>query len=197
MTVTAGNQNAGGTEAVGTVSVLYGSAKAIAADGMVRVLAVNSPVFAYDRVVTDDDGSVAIALGDDPAAYVEIDRASDVLIDEDVFGEATPVDIAAATADVDDLRGILLGAGDEPASSDAAPDAAGDDGAAVASAGTIPDFLDEYRLVSDDAGKAKLVFYDGDHNEVGSVTFDAIDYDPGLDVNLLLGQIDGDDDTGV
>ena len=200
MTATAGGQSAGGSEAVGTVSVLYGSAKAIAADGMVRVLAVNSQVFAYDRVVTDDDGSVAIALGDDPAAYVEIDRASDVLIDEDVFGEATPVDIAAATADVDDLRGILLDAGDDLALTDSSATAAGDDGAgdtAVAADGTLPDLFDDYRLVSDDAGKAKLVFYDGDHNEVGSVTFDAIDYDPGLDVNLLLGQIDGDDDTGV
>lgn len=197
MPETTGGQDAGMNEAVGTVRVLYGSVKAVSADGMVRVLAVNSPVFAYDRVVTDDDGSVAIALHHDPAASVEIDRASDVLIDEDVFGDATPVDIAAATADVDDLRGILLDAGDDPASSDASADAVGDDGAAVFSTGIIPDFLDEYRLVSDDAGKAKLVFYDGDHHEVGSVTFDGIDYDPGLDVNLLLGQIDGDDDAGA
>jgi hypothetical protein len=196
MTATAGGQSAGGSEAVGTVSVLYGSVKAVSADGMVRTLSVNSSVFAYDRIVTDDDGSVSIALGKDPAAYVEIDRASDVLIDEDVFGEATTVDVAAATAGFEDVRELLLAGGD-PASNQTPADAAGDDGAAIASAGTIPDFLDEYRLVSDDAGKAKLVFYDGDHHEVGSVTFDGIDYDPGLDVNLLLGQIDGDEDTGA
>lgn len=197
MATTAGGQSAGANETVGIVSILYGSVKAVSADGMVRVLAVNSPVFAYDRIVTDDDGSVSIALHHDPAAYVEIDRASDVLIDEDVYGEAGPVDVAAATAGFDDLREILLGAGDEPASSDASPDGADDDGAAVASAGTIPDFLDAYRLVSDEAGKAKLVFYDGDHHEVGSVTFDAIDYDPNLDVNLLLGQMDGEEDSGA
>ncbi|MBW1647881.1 MAG: hypothetical protein JRJ72_07200 [Deltaproteobacteria bacterium] len=92
MPETTGGQDAGINEAVGTVSVLYGSAKAIAADGMVRVLSVNSPVFAFDRIVTDDDGSVTIALAHDPADYVEIDRASDVLIDEDVFGAAAPAD---------------------------------------------------------------------------------------------------------
>lgn len=192
----AGGQDAGMNEAVGTVRVLYGSAKAVSAEGMVRVLAVNAPVFAYDRIVTDDDGSVAIALDHDPAAYVEIDRASDVLIDEDVFGDATPVDIAAATADVDDLRLLLLDAGEDMASTDSSADAAGDGAAgdaALAAAGTLPDFFDDYRLVSDDDGKARLVFFDGDHHEIGSVTFDNIDYDPGLDVNLLLGQIDGDD----
>jgi len=197
MPETTGGQDAGINEAVGTVSVLYGSAKAIAADGMVRVLSVNSPVFAFDRIVTDDDGSVTIALAHDPADYVEIDRASDVLIDEDVFGAAAPADVAAATADFNDVWEIVTGAGDDLTPNDDWPDAAADDGAVLASAGTIPDLLDDYRLVSDDAGKAKLVFYDGDHNEVGSVTFDAIDYDPGLDVNLLLGQIDGDDDAGA
>jgi len=199
MAGTASGQAAGLNEAIGTVSVLYGDVKAVSADGMVRVLSVNTPIFAFDRVVTDDDGRVSIVLDGDPPAHLDIGSSNDILIDEDVFGEATPADIAAAAAATDDVREILVGLDwtlpDAPAEEEPSheagshPDVSFEETAAALS--------DDYELTSDDAGKAKLVFYDGDHHEIGSVTFDSIDYDPDLDVNTLLGQIDADDHHGA
>ncbi|HDR14702.1 MAG TPA: hypothetical protein ENN79_04285 [Desulfobacteraceae bacterium] len=199
MADTASGQTAGTNEAIGKISVLYGNAKAVSADGMVKVLSVNTPIFALDRVVTEDDGRVTIVLDSDPPEHLDIGRSSDVLIDEDVFGEATPADIAAAAAGADDVREIMLqldwSLPDAPAESEASNEAGFQSDASVEK--TADDVSMDYELTSDDAGKAKVVFYDGEHNEIGSVTFDSVDYDPDLDVNTLLGQIDADDHHGA
>jgi hypothetical protein len=199
MTATAGGLTAGTNEAVGKVSVLYGNVKAVSADGMVRVLSVNNPIFALDRVVTEDDGRVSIVLDGDPPEHLDIGSSSDVLIDEDVFGEATPADIAAASAGADDVREILAGLDwelpDAPAEEEASDEAGFQSDASVEK--KDDDVSMDYELTRDDSGKAKVVFYDGDHHEIASVTFDSVDYDPDLDVNTLLGQIDADDPHGA
>jgi hypothetical protein len=199
MTATFGGLTAGTNGAIGTVSVLYGNVKAVSADGMVRVLSVNNPIFALDRVVTEDDGRVSIVLDGDSPEHLDIGSSSDILIDEDVFGEATPADIAAASAGAGDVREILLqldwAVPDAPAGEEASDEAGFQSEASVEK--TTDDVSMDYELTSDDAGKAKLVFYDGDHHEIGSVTFDSVDYDPDLDVNTLLGQIDADDHHGA
>ncbi|MFO8088248.1 MAG: hypothetical protein R6U13_00275 [Desulfatiglandaceae bacterium] len=199
MADTASGQAAGGNEAVGTVSVLYGNVKAVSADGMVKVLSVNAPIFSFDRVVTEDDGRVSIVLDGDPPEHLDIGRSSDILIDEDVFGEATPADIAAASASANDVREILAGLDwtvpDAPAEEEASDEAGFQSDVSVEK--TDDDVSMDYELTSDDAGKAKVVFYDGEHHEIGSVTFDSIDYDSSLDVDTLLGQIDVDDHHGA
>jgi hypothetical protein len=199
MTATSGGQSAGTNEAIGTVSVLYGNVKAVSADGMVKVLSVNTPIFAFDRIVTDNDGRVSIVLDGDSPEHLDIGSSSDILIDEDVFGEATPADIAAAAAGADDVREILLQLDwtvpDASAEEEASDEAGFQSDASVEK--TADDVSMDYELTSDDAGRAKVVFYDDGHHEIGSVTFDSIDYDPDLDVNTLLGQIDADDHHGA
>jgi hypothetical protein len=166
---------------------------------MVKVLAVNSPIFAYDHIVTGDDGSLSIVLDGDPPAHLDIGSSNDILVDEDVFGEAAPVDIAAAAAATEDVRAILdeldVTLSDAPADEEPSGEAGFHPDVSFEEA--APALSDDYQLVSDDAGKAKVVFYDGDHHEIGSVTFDSVDYDPDLDVNTLLGQIDADDPHGA
>jgi hypothetical protein len=200
MADTASGQAAGTNEAVGKVSVLYGNAKAVSVDGMVKVLSVNTPIFAFDRVVTDNDSGVSIVFDGDPPTHLDIGRASDILIDEDVFGESTAVDIAGAAAGMDDVREIILELEIQTPPEVSLGDETGDEDGVQSTAAFIKstaDLSDDYELTSDDAGKAKLVFYDGEHNEIGSVTFDSVDYDSDLDVNTLLGQIDADDPHGA
>ena len=103
----------GGNQAVGKVFILYGTAKAISPDGTQRVLAPNSLIYANDRIITESDGSVSIMIDGPQPTQMDLGRMSNVLIDEDVFGEATPEDIADATAEVDKIEQALR-EGDEP-----------------------------------------------------------------------------------
>ncbi|MBW1648774.1 MAG: hypothetical protein JRJ72_11855 [Deltaproteobacteria bacterium] len=112
MAETTSTQGAAINEVVGKVFILYGKVKAIAPDGTVRILTVNSPVFAMDRIVTESDGSVAIMFDGPPQAQIEIGRMSDVLIDEDVYAGATPEQVAETTAEVEDIQAMLQGEGE-------------------------------------------------------------------------------------
>ncbi|MFO8090335.1 MAG: retention module-containing protein, partial [Desulfatiglandaceae bacterium] len=113
MANTSGVQTSGANEVVGKVFILYGKVKAISPDGTVRILTVNSPVFAFDRIVTEDDGTVSILLEGPPPVHLDIGRMSDIVIDEDVFQPVTPGEIAEATAEVEEIQQALLeGEGD-------------------------------------------------------------------------------------
>jgi len=112
----ADQQNTQGTGAshqvVGKVFVLYGTVKAIAPDGTVRVLSPNSPVFAYDRIVTESDGRVSIIM-EGTQMHLDLGRMSDVVLDEDVFGGATPETVSDAAAEVEQIQMAIL-EGEEP-----------------------------------------------------------------------------------
>ena len=112
MAETTSTQESGINQVVGKVFILYGKVKAIAPDGTVRVLAVNSPVFAMDRIVTESDGSVAIVFDGFPPAQIEIGRMSDVLIDEDIYEGAAPEQVAESTATVEEIQAMLEGEGE-------------------------------------------------------------------------------------
>ena len=112
MAETVNTQGSGINQVVGKVFILYGKVKAIAPDGTVRVLAVNSPVFAMDRIVTESDGSVAIMFDGPPPAQIEIGRMSDVLIDEDIYEGAAPEQVAESTATVEEIQAMLEGEGE-------------------------------------------------------------------------------------
>jgi len=102
-----------GNQVVGKVFIIYGTVKAISPDGVVRTLAANSPIFAYDRIVTESDGSIAIMLDGTPPTQLDIGRMSDITIDEDVFAGVTPETATESTADVEQIQQALL-SGDQP-----------------------------------------------------------------------------------
>ena len=47
-----------GNQVIGKVFIIYGTVKAVAPDGTVRILAPNSPVFCRRKIITESDGSV-------------------------------------------------------------------------------------------------------------------------------------------
>ena len=113
MAETSGVQTSGVNELVGKVFILYGKVKAISPDGTVRILTVNSPVFAFDRIVTEDDGSVSLILEGPPPVQLDIGRMSDIVLDEDVYQPITSDEVADATAEVEEIQQALLeGEGD-------------------------------------------------------------------------------------
>ena len=136
-------ENATGTEAgnlvVGKVVILYGNVKAISSDGTIRVLAVNSPIFTYDRVITESDGMVSIAIDDGAGTHIDLGRMSDVFIDEDIFAGVSAEEVSEAAAEVEQIQEALLAEDFDPTTELEAP-AAG--GAASAGGGhPVPEFV--------------------------------------------------------
>ncbi len=107
-----------GHQAIGKVAILYGSVKAISPDGTVRILKVNSLVFADDRIITGDDGSLSIVMNTFPPTQLDLGRVSDIVIDEDVYGAISPAVTAEAAAEQKAIQEALL-AGDQPVELDA------------------------------------------------------------------------------
>jgi hypothetical protein len=117
---------------VGKVAILYGNVKAVASDGTERVLAVNSPIFAHDRIMTGSDGMVSIVIDDATQTQIDIGRMSYVIIDEDIFAGISGAEATEAAAEVEQIQELLLAEGDtfDPTTELEAPAAGG-----VASAG--------------------------------------------------------------
>ena len=136
-------ENATGTDTgnlvIGKVVILYGHVKAISSDGTERVLAVNSPVFTYDRVITESDGMVSIAIDDAAATHIDLGRMSDVVIDEDIFAGISAEEVSEAAAEVEQIQEALLAEDFDPTTELEAPAAGG-----PASAGgghPVPEFV--------------------------------------------------------
>jgi surface adhesion protein len=102
-----------GNLVVGKVAVLYGTVKAIAPDGSVRLLAPNSPIFANDQIVTESDGRVSIMFDSTTPSQMDLGRMSNVVIDEDVYAGATSTPATDVTADIEAIQKALF-AGDTP-----------------------------------------------------------------------------------
>ena len=93
-----------GSQAVGRVVIIYDNAKAISPDGMERLLSVNSPIYANDRVVTENDGKVSIVIDDATQTQIDLDGRSEILIDEDIFGGVSSEEIAEASAEMGQVQ---------------------------------------------------------------------------------------------
>jgi len=91
-------------QVVGRVVIKYGNVKVISPDGMERLLSVESPIFAYDRIVTESDGKVSIVINDDVHTQIDLGTMLDVMIDEDIFGGICPEEIAEAMAKVEQVQ---------------------------------------------------------------------------------------------
>ena len=89
---------------IGKVVVLYGTVKAVAPDGTVRVLGPNSLVYAGERIITESDGSVSIVLNDPSAGQIDLGRMSDVLLTEDVYAGAEPDEVTDAVAQAEQVE---------------------------------------------------------------------------------------------
>ena len=118
---------------VGKVAILYGNVKALASDGTERVLAVNSPIFAHDRIMTGSDGMVSIVIDDAARTHIDIGRMSDVVIDEDIFAGISGAEAAEAAAEVEQIQELLLAEGDtfDPTTELEAPAAGGEEQAGL------------------------------------------------------------------
>ena len=66
------------SQAVGKVTILYGTVKAVSPDGNVRVLALNNTVFANDTIITESDGMVSIIFDDPAQTQLDLGRMSEV-----------------------------------------------------------------------------------------------------------------------
>jgi hypothetical protein len=127
-----------GNQVVGKVVILYGNVKAISIDGTERVLGPNSPIFAYDRIITESDGRVSIIMDDPAQSQIDVGRMSHIIIDEDIFAGVTAEDVAAAAADIEQIQEALLAEGFDPTVELEAPAAGGS--AAAGGGHPVPEF---------------------------------------------------------
>jgi len=107
MTITENNTGTA-SHAVGRVAVLYDNAKAISPDGMERLLSVESPIFANDRIVTENNGRVSIVIDDEAHTQIDLGAMSNVIIDEDIFGGTSPEVVTEAAAQVEQIQESFL-----------------------------------------------------------------------------------------
>ena len=169
-----------GSQIVGRVVIIYDNAKAISPDGMERLLSVESPIFANDRIVTESDGKVSIVINDDVHTQIDLGTMSNVMIDEDIFGGVNPEEIAEATAEVEQIQESFLVEGVDLSVVPEAP--AAEDGHPVADFDRV---THEGDVSSTAAEKVNIIF---DHSDYAELDNDSSG-DP-LD-NL----IDGEDST--
>jgi T1SS-143 domain-containing protein len=136
---------------VGRAILVYGTVKAVAANGTERILGPNSLIYANEHIVTGSDGSVSIAFTGHPEQLM-LGRMSDVTVDEDVYASTTPGQGEGGTASVENIQAALLQDPNfDPTTGLPAPAAGG----GVAGAGVGPR-----------GGGRQIVVFDADQMEV-------------------------------
>ena len=96
------------SQTVGKVADIYDKVYAVSADGEERLLTMDDPIFAYDRIVTEEDGRVSIVMNDAEHTQIDLANKSEVLIDEDIFGGVSSEEIAGAAAEVEQVQEAFL-----------------------------------------------------------------------------------------
>lgn len=159
-----------GSQEIGRVAIIYADVKAISADGMERQLAVNSPVFAYDRIITEGHAKVSIVIHDDAHTQIDLGGRCDVIIDEDIFGGVSSEEIAGVAAEVQDLReaffiqDIDLSAKPETLATDAADSARG-----VHTAADFERVTHEGEIFDTAGEKISVIFDRSDYTDLDNV----------------------------
>ncbi len=110
---------------IGKVVILYGTVKAVAPDGTVRVLGPNSLIYAGERIITESDGNVSIVLEGPAAGQIDLGRMSDVLLTEDVYAGAEPDEVTDVVAQAEQIEEAVAGEEDIELEAAAAGGAAG------------------------------------------------------------------------
>jgi len=89
-----------GNQVVGRVLKLSGTVKAISPDGTMRVLTLNSPVHANDRIVTESDSTASLQFDGPPVTHLDLGKATNILIDEEVYAGIVPEAVPEAVPEV-------------------------------------------------------------------------------------------------
>ncbi len=152
---------------VGKAILVYGTVKAIAANGTERVLGPNSLIYANERIVTGPDGSVSIAFAGHPEHLV-LGRMSDVAIDEDVYAPPSPGQDESPLVSAEDIQAALQDGGFDPTTGLPAPSAGGGNatGGAVDGGGARGGGRQLVNFDTDLGGSRFLVIIDADQMEV-------------------------------
>lgn len=113
-----------GSGAVGIVSAIYGTVKAIASNGAERLLHQGDRVYANESIVTSDLSGVSIEFGN--GGRIDLGRNTEAMLDSDVYG---PVDVdrAEVASSIEAAQQAIL-AGADPAAILGAPAAGGGGG---------------------------------------------------------------------
>ena len=195
-------------QVVGKVVILYGNVKAISIDGTERVLGPNSPVFAYDRIISESDGRVSIVMDDGAHSQLDIGRMSDIIIDEDTFAGISEEDIAASVAQVQQIQEALLAEGFDPTVELEAPAAGGFPPAGGGH--PVPDFVrvtHEGEITSgaettgitgdtvDTIPGSVEVLETGNNQPLAGDDTPSTDEDTSVDINVLANDTDVDGDS--
>lgn len=93
---------------VGRVKIVNGIVQAQAPGDAIRDLVQDSQIYANDRIMTGEEGSISILFLDPGQTQLDIGRMSDMTISEDVFQVGFPTDLEEATADVEQIQEALL-----------------------------------------------------------------------------------------
>ncbi|WP_163337402.1 retention module-containing protein [Desulfopila sp. IMCC35008] len=124
------------TQQVGSATIVYGQVQAQAADGTVRVIEQDSPIFLNDRIITGADGMISIVFGDAANTQIDIGRMSNTLIDDDIFPGEIPSDISEVATEIEEIQEALLTGEFDPTQDLEAP-AAGPTAAVASDGGGI------------------------------------------------------------
>lgn len=174
------------SQPVGRVLIMYDQAKAISPDGTERLLAVESPVFVHDRIITEGDGRVSIVIDDDGKTQIDLDGMNDIIIDEDIFGGVSSAEIAEAAAEAEEVQEAFfiqnIDLTIEPAANATGSVADADGGHQVADFDRVPLEGDVSKTAAD---TVSIIFHESDYT----------DLDNGSPGDPLDNLIDGDDST--
>ncbi|MCP5407382.1 MAG: retention module-containing protein [Chromatiaceae bacterium] len=113
-----------GAGAVGIVSAIFGTVKAVAGNGAERILHLGDRVFANELIVTADLSGISIEFSN--GGRVDLGRNSEAVLDSDLYGPAE-VDRAELVSAVEAAQRAIL-AGADPAAILGAPAAGGGGG---------------------------------------------------------------------
>ena len=91
---------------VGQALMVDGAVRVESANGVSRVIEPNSQIFLDDRIDTGSSGKVSIILNDDQRTQIDLDRLSEMVIDEDVVNLTLP-DLDDVSVEVELLSNLL------------------------------------------------------------------------------------------
>jgi hypothetical protein len=175
-----------GTQPVGSVVIINDKAKAISPDGTERLLAVESPIFAQDRIITEGNGRVSIVIDDNVQTQIDLDGRNDIIIDEDIFGGVSSELVAQASAGVEQVHEVFI---IQDIDLTADPETPAADSVATADGGNnLADFdhvNHEGDIFKTAADKISVIFDQSDYT----------DMDNGSPLDPLDNLIDSDDST--
>lgn len=91
---------------IGQAMVVHGTVRAASSDGVTHLIQPNSPIHLDDRIDTGSDGAVSIIFNDVDNSQLDLDRMTDMVIDQDVFS-VNLLDLSDVTAEAGLLHDLL------------------------------------------------------------------------------------------